>query len=36
MEEEINEDDTPCGNPGNHDGGETDGCIECAAIQHNL
>lgn len=30
------EDDSLCGDPSNHDGGETDGCAECGALRLNI
>ncbi len=36
LEKEIEEDDSECGNPGNHNNGETDNCIECAAMRLNI
>ena len=43
MEKEIDEellegeeDESLCGNPSNHNNGETEGCAECAAIRLNI
>lgn len=34
--EESEEDDSYCGDPSNHDDGDTDGCVECGMIRLNL